>query len=97
MCSERAFKMKGFLYKNAPTYLSRTHHTNAVVGVFQSLFYWWRTFFCEKIPGLWVSFFLGKKREAGRVESLGKVDGLVVDILTLVADKFFLVVYKKGT
>ena len=34
------FQDERFLYKNAPTYLSRTRHTNAVVGVLQSLFYW---------------------------------------------------------
>ena len=45
--------------------------------------------FLKKIPGLCVCFFCVKKREAGRVEGLRKVDGLVVDILTLVADKFF--------
>ena len=39
-------------------------------------------------------FFCVKKREAGRVEGLRKVDGLVVDILTLVADKLFLVILK---
>ena len=42
------FQCERFLRKNVPTYLSRTHHTNAVVGVFQSLFIGNKLSFLEK-------------------------------------------------
>ena len=89
--------MKGFLCRNVLTSLRRTHYTNDVVGVFQSLFIGDKLSFAKKYLAFGFLFFWGKKGEAGRAESLRKVDGLVVDILTLVADKFVLVVYKKGT
>ena len=59
------------------------------MGVFQSLFIGDELSFVEKYLAFGFLFYCGKRGEAGRVESLGKVDGLVVDILTLVADKFF--------
>ena len=52
------------------------------------LFYCEPTFVFEENTRSLGLFFLWEKVRAGWVESLRKVDGLVVDILTLVADKF---------
>ena len=49
--------------------------------------------FAKKYLAFGFLFFWGKKGEAGWVESLRKVDGLVVDILTLVADTFYLLLF----
>ena len=63
--------------------------------VLQSPFIANKLLFLKKRPGLCFVFFCEKSKRLGGLEVLRKVDGLVVDILTLVADKFLVIL--KGT